>query len=1403
MSHPLLNQLTNLRLTIRRLLWLTGLSWVVVWLMVGLLVVGLLDWCWHFDDRWLRAGLLGTIAVAVGFSIWQRLIAPLRIGWSNVVLAEHLEQQFPRLRGRLATAVEFLEHGVSPQLGSPELQWRLIEQTTVDVADVEFTSALDRRESTRAMLIATGVLCVSLWLTATNSAIASTALSRLFWPFGNRAWPKQVELQLVNGNLKPLEVSAAKPIRAVQGQPLDLFVVNARGTLPQPVLLEFRRRGAASQSEPLRTTTLRTSTDQPREVAAVRVPIDEGTIELRAVGGDDHEMPWQTLEIVPPVKIESFRVTLIPPKYTSAPNTIAPENTTQLRTLVGTRLQITARANRPIRSARWHDPARSEPILGRVVKPNETAQSTDKNKPSIEFEVTVTKSGSATHRLSLIDRDGFENTSALPLEVVGIADPLPVVSLDEPATDQLVTANAIVNLHATAKDERRLKEVAIEYRTERTSEGRSVEQFSKPFADNATKVEEANKSRDAVKDHDGVKRDERFEKPFYESWNVADAPHKEVTLRAQRPLAELSLTTGDRLLVRAIGADFCDVGEPRVGRSSTRTLTVITAEAKATEIANRLDLLLHDLETLTARESQAKDQTDDLRVQAEKAGELRPQDRDSLKRIDLEQRQIDSRLIGRGDGIAARANLLLHELDANRLTDEVTRRRLTEIAHAFDHLGQQVLPHLESTLGRIVKQQTADNENAHTPQLSGDLAEVGSKQAEVLSTLNGLVRNLTQWRDRRELAREIAELTTVQEGLNRETTELAPSTIGKTASQLSSQQQADIAKLADRQARQAEKIEQLQQRLKNSAESANGDNESAARTANEVAEELDQRGLAAKAREAAQEVATNSLGQAGQTQQKLAAELKALAEKLEQTQTASAGDAVRDLKELEAQLNTLREQQQDLLDETQKASASKDSQTPEQLADVAKRLQAKQAEVKSRTNELAARMKSQPTGDSLDSLRRSAKHMQHAEQQLGEKQLLQGAGEQQEALDDLEQTRRELAATRRQAEQEQLAEKADELAQAVNELVTQQKTVIEETNRLADEQTKAGKWTRPLSKAVLNLGGAEQGLADGTRQLAEALGDIEAVKLTLDRAANDLSSAAQRLQDKQLDEETHAREQSALRTLQTLADVLSAKSPAPANQPPDVKQADDKQPSGEQQPAEPVPPIAQLKLLRQLQAGTRLATESAERRKKDDAAAEPRRLQELKMLTEEQQVVSNATERLLDRFPAPQADEAQAAKNDEESKPRERATQAMRDAHERLAAKETGEPTQSAQQTAISQIDALLKLWQQRADRQQSRSGQPRSPSDKEPNENAKSSTEGDGNKPTGRENKQARNSSERQQTGPDREGELVRQRQLREAVWGHLPPALREKMLNLPHDKTLPKYSEHIRRYYEALAEQ
>ena len=79
--------------------------------------------------------------------------------------------------------------------------------------------------------------------------------------------------------------------------------------------------------------------------------------------------------------------------------------------------------------------------------------------------------------------------------------------------------------------------------------------------------------------------------------------------------------------------------------------------------------------------------------------------------------------------------------------------------------------------------------------------------------------------------------------------------------------------------------------------------------------------------------------------------------------------------------------------------------------------------------------------------------------------------------------------------------------------------------------------------------------------------------------------------------------------------------------------------------------------------------------------------------------------------------------------------------------------------------------------------------------------------KPEGRSPKgeadQPGDSVEGTRTGEARPAEDPLTAKLTKDVWGHLPPHLREQLLNVYSEKYLPKYEELVRQYYEALAEQ
>lgn len=70
------------------------------------------------------------------------------------------------------------------------------------------------------------------------------------------------------------------------------------------------------------------------------------------------------------------------------------------------------------------------------------------------------------------------------------------------------------------------------------------------------------------------------------------------------------------------------------------------------------------------------------------------------------------------------------------------------------------------------------------------------------------------------------------------------------------------------------------------------------------------------------------------------------------------------------------------------------------------------------------------------------------------------------------------------------------------------------------------------------------------------------------------------------------------------------------------------------------------------------------------------------------------------------------------------------------------------------------------------------------------------------RAGKSAESTEQNRREARERAAALARRRAMIDEVWGHLPPAMRERLLNVGSEKLLPKYEDLIRRYYEALAE-
>ena len=161
--------------------------------------------------------------------------------------------------------------------------------------------------------------------------------------------------------------------------------------------------------------------------------------------------------------------------------------------------------------------------------------------------------------------------------------------------------------------------------------------------------------------------------------------------------------------------------------------------------------------------------------------------------------------------------------------------------------------------------------------------------------------------------------------------------------------------------------------------------------------------------------------------------------------------------------------------------------------------------------------------------------------------------------------------------------------------------------------------------------------------------------------------------------------------------------------------------------------------------------------------------------------------------------------------PLENAIKGMLDAEKRIGNRNIGEETQNIQKKVVVDLQKLIDLANQRQQqlsqqRQQSRQRQrnrnQNGSRQQGPQRQQKQSSPSQQNESGQQNRKQPGDSGAGADVSETHSPELLRQRRMLEEVWGHLPPALRERMQNVISEKYLPKYDEMIRRYFKSLAQ-
>ncbi len=1240
--------LSDLRGRVRLLTWVSGLSWTVLVVFGGLLVTGTLDWLIHFDDPGLRLVIGLALLAGSGAMVWRQLISPLRQPLGTTFLASRIERRFPGLHSRVVSAVEFLQHKLDAKSGSPELQRAVVGQALLDLETIEPGDIVETKAVHRVTIAGTILLAFVATIVVLHPLEAATSVQRLMFPFADVPWPRQFELRLVRLDLSPVVPVPDQPLLIARGDTLELYVINKRGRLPERVWFEHRLGTAAETTrEALRQTTIRDDKGRTYEAAVISWVAARGPLEFRATGGDDEAMSFVRVEVVPPPTLEELQVRITPPRYSGRSSEVLPPGVGHAQGLLGTKIDVEGKADKPLQSANLR-------IGDKAAVP---LSITSEDGRSFAATFAITEPGVTAYWFELTDTAGFTDHEAPRYELRGLADLVPEVVIESPVGDIQLAPDAELPVTVLAKDDLGLRAVRLAYQHNDDTTPKSIPLFE--VADDTT-------ATSLTPEH---------------VWK----------------LAELEPKPGDRIVFRAEATDDYDLTpQGHVGRSTPRTILIVSKEDKQKELAGRVGELLEDLQEAAALQQRARQQTNELQTQLDTAGALRPQDIDQLQRIELDQRQAASRLTHPADGVQSQARQLQEEFQANKLDDAETQRRLDRVVEELSRLGRDQFPEIERALTRAAKETDSergarsgelgaeektdptksdpddrvapnnkpekkkkkpsadakppepdkpvdpkpttvpDNSALRAPNstLVSSLKEAQTRQQQTVETLQELQDLLSEWRDRRDVTRELKTVITEQEQVQKESAELGQQTLTKSAAELSPQEKADLGKLAAKQRKLAEQVEQFRKHLDQTAGSLKPRDPDAAERFEEARDELANDGTAGKLREAASDIADNKMGAASQAQQQALKDLQDLERQLKREPTDDVELLIKQVEQAQQEFETLRKEQTDLMEQTQQAADQPDSaerrEQLEQLRQKQQKLGEKLAQAERKLERLQLRQPAEAAARAKERLDKINEQLQDPDQ------ADEAADGMQEVLDDIEQVERDLTLEKRIAQERLAVEQLEKIEEGLKSLLARQQAVIAETERLEAERLAKGNLSRAQLISLRDLTETERALQTEAERMEKSLTVAEVFSLVLRRTSRSLKLAADRLGEKQTDAPTQALERDAVKKIESLLAVLKQdEKPDPANaaQPPKPpeQQPEDEPPKPEQAgpPGESLPQIAQLKMIKLLQEEYLERTRLLNDLRDKDGKLPPNAAVELDQLALEQDELAELTRNMV------------------------------------------------------------------------------------------------------------------------------------------------------------------------------
>jgi hypothetical protein len=1206
--NELQSRLAGLRRRMRLVVTRRGLAMLLAMVLGCAILGGLIDWRLHLPSL-VRALVLVGILGGAGYLAYRYLLTPLWSKTDDLSLALRVEEHYPILNDGLASTVQFLEQPEQGETsGSPALRREAIQRALRLAQGCDFSEVIDRRGSGWAMSGALLGGAIALLLFVLSPSLAWTGLWRLLEPFGNHSWTK---LDIENAGKQPQRVALGKPY-VIKGQVSGIIPANARIELENRSPDEpegFRRR--EKMVVPITNGKLEVPLDMTQQPSKFwyRVWANDAVYPGRGI--------WHEVEVVPPPQLANLdgqpspQLELRYPAYTElrSPDKLPP-GIGNFEAVAGTHVTLRAAVDRPVKDA-WIEfrpeiaNAKQALLLGPLGASNPLEALTLTLGGQTVCNRIPAKISADGLKLTISYMPMFKGYVVLHLEdeeklsreydwpALVFPDPVPTVSMERPSGNQDVLPDAEIPLKIHAVDERyAVRSVFLEYR-KKDAEGKWLD--------------------------DGPTRLLLYEHP------VGEKKVQRVPVEKRWSLKGLA-KDGETLIVQACADDFNNVAVYNSpGRSHEVELRIVNRGQLAKKIDEGLGLVQEELVRLQQMQEEALAKVKEIQEKAGKPG-FRPNQ--ELIEAEQKQKQIQARIgITPEEGLRAELNRLKQVLRDNKLPPSDVNDRLKTLSSELDRIAQEDLQHIEPNLMEARKQLNQDQKPPppKSPKEKGPLDKAKTHQENVKKGLDDLVKFMDPWAGLQQVKGTARKILDKQGELKKATEKLADQKKNMPQEEF----EKELKRIADSQGDLAEQMNTLRNTMGKAQEKQ--EEKGDAQTAKLLKDAIDaaDKGLIRdKMRQAKNDLQNENEHRAAGNQKEAMDNLDKVIAALEERRDDQVDKLLKKQRNEEEKVDELRERQ-DILQK----KAKKEKQALDELAKKQKEIEKKLADKKGDPDKLKAEQKEveqqiaerkrelaklaeeqrklqedvkekarelarlQADGASKE-LNRAGQEMERAAQQLDNGENPEEA--QNEALERLENAQAKLQEAQDELLREQLAKIADKL----KGLKERQDAAIAESIRLHKEAVEKRKhWTDPLLQSLKMQAKAQKTIGHETDSLKDKLKGAKVFEHIMNRAVKVMDEAASSL-DKRFDKgsirlekfekeeladeiksqnETLRLQKEASRKLTSLLESLKeeiARAKRPRKEKKNGKEKEPEDQGGLRGPGDGIPPVAQLKALR-------------------------------------------------------------------------------------------------------------------------------------------------------------------------------------------------------------------------------